>query len=142
MAQRGPGAPGQRSPSAPGRPPAFFPACAKGRAVPIPPASAVTWPSAPRSLGRPGAHSPGPGSRRQEAVEAGGGGGGGRSCDGGGGGAGGLGAPAGWEDGTQSVCWAKEGSWMEGLTLGREGKGALLRLFVGLFKSSWGCGCS
>lgn len=72
MAQRGPGAPGQKSPSAPGHPPAFFPACAKGKPVPIPPASSVTWPSAPGSLGRPGAHSPGPGSRRQEAVEGGG----------------------------------------------------------------------
>lgn len=109
LAQRGPGAPGQKSPSAPGRPPAFFPACAKGKPVPIPPASSVTWPSAPGSLGRPGAHSPGPGSRRQEAVE----GGGRRGCDGGGGGAGGLGAPAGWEDRTQK--------WMLGQGRERDG---------------------
>lgn len=65
-----------------------------------------------------------------------------RGSDGGGGGAGGLGAPAGWEDRTQSGCWAKEGRGMEGPTLGREGKGVVLRLFVGRFKSSWSCECT
>lgn len=94
--------------------------------MPIPPANAVTWRSAPGSLRRPGAHSPGPGSQRQEAVE----GGGRRGSDGGGGGAGGLGAPAGWEDRAQNGCWAKERSEMEGPTLDREGKDDLLRLFV------------
>lgn len=106
MARRGPGTPGAEEPARTWPPARSFPACAKGRPVPIPPANAVTWRSAPGSLWRLGAHSPGPGSRRQEAVE----GGGRQGCDGGGGGAGGLGAPAGWEDRAQNGCWAKEGS--------------------------------
>lgn len=125
LARRGPGAPGQRSLRAPGCPPAPSPPAPRAGRYPSL-WREVTWRSAPGSLRRPGAHSPGPGSRRQEAVE----GGGRRDCDGGGGGAGGLGAPAGWEDRAQNGCWAKEGSGMEGPTLDREGKDDLLLLFV------------
>lgn len=68
------------------------------------PRRAVTWPSAPGSLGRlgPRAQSADPRSRKRRREERE------RCSDGGGRGAGGLGAPCGWEDGAQNPSWTGE----------------------------------
>ena len=66
---------------------------------------AVTWSSAPESLGRLGPRAQDRDPREQEAAERGKGG---RGSDGGRGGAGGLGAPAGWEDGAHSQSWTRD----------------------------------
>lgn len=66
---------------------------------------AVTWSSAPESLGRLGPRAQDRDPREQEAAERGTGG---RGSDSGRGGAGGLGAPAGWEDGAHSQSWTRD----------------------------------
>ena len=66
---------------------------------------AVTWSSAPESLGRLGPRAQDRDPREQEAAESGKGG---RGSDGCRGGAGGLGAPAGWEDGAHSQSWPRD----------------------------------